>query len=147
MHHFSCILAHTSETFKHSAWDDLRRFKLNIRTGKRDGLNDFECGIIVGARRACLIKTADLLEFFCTAHLCGFAEDGLKKKKYPLSSSSLGEKALLLPGVQENNSNSHSWQSKCAVEHLWMHHMSNLDVKPWGYSSRNWGHMLTKTGQ
>ncbi len=34
--------------------DDLLKFKPSIRIGKKGDLSDFECGMIVGARRACL---------------------------------------------------------------------------------------------
>ncbi len=45
--------------------DDLLKFKLNIRMGKKVDLSDFERGIVVGARRAgmSISKTADLLGF------------------------------------------------------------------------------------
>ena len=32
--------------------DDLLKFKLSIRMGKKGELSDFECGMVVGARRA-----------------------------------------------------------------------------------------------
>ncbi len=45
--------------------DDLLKFKPSIRTGKKGVLSDFECGVVVGARRAGLSisQTADLLGF------------------------------------------------------------------------------------
>ncbi len=45
--------------------DDLLKFKPSIRMGKKGDLSDFEHGMVVGARQACLSisKTADLLGF------------------------------------------------------------------------------------
>ncbi len=45
--------------------EELLKFKLSIRMGKKGDLSDFECGMVVGARRADLSisKTADLLPF------------------------------------------------------------------------------------
>ena len=44
------------------------KFKPSIRMGKKADLGDFECGMVVGARRAGLSisETADLLGFSCT---------------------------------------------------------------------------------
>ncbi len=54
-----CISAH-----RHGQ-DDLLKFKPSIRMGKKGDLSDFECGMVVGARRAGLSisETADLLGF------------------------------------------------------------------------------------
>ncbi len=51
--------------------DDLLKFKPSIRMGKKGDLSDFECGMVVGARRAGLSisKTADLLGFSHNNHL------------------------------------------------------------------------------
>ncbi len=48
--------------------DDLLKFKPSIRMGKKGDLSNFECGMVVGARRAGLSisKTADLLGFSST---------------------------------------------------------------------------------
>ncbi len=45
--------------------DDLLKFKPSVRTGKKEDLNDFERGMVVGARRTGLSisQTADLLGF------------------------------------------------------------------------------------
>ncbi len=45
--------------------DDLLKFKLSIRMGKKGDLSNFERGMVVGARRAGLSisQTADLLGF------------------------------------------------------------------------------------
>ncbi len=45
--------------------DDLLNLKWSIRMGKKGDFSDFECGMVVGARRAGLsiVKTADLLGF------------------------------------------------------------------------------------
>ncbi len=63
--------------------------------GKKGYLSDFEREMVVGARRACLSisKTADLLGFHAQPSL-GFTENGPKKRKYPVSGSSVDENAL-----------------------------------------------------
>ncbi len=65
--------------------------------GKKGDLSDFERGIVVGARRAGLSisKTADLLGFSRTT-ISRFTENGLKKRKYPVSGSCVDENALLM---------------------------------------------------
>ncbi len=51
--------------------DDLLKFKLSIRMGKKGDLSDFECGMVVGARRAGLSisKTAKSTGIFMHNHL------------------------------------------------------------------------------
>ena len=69
--------------------------------GKKGDLRDFERGLVVGARRAGLSisEAADLLGFLPTT-IFRVTENGPKKKKYPESSTSLGENALLMPEVR-----------------------------------------------
>ncbi len=68
--------------------------------GKKVGLSDFECGMVVGARQADLSisKTADLLGYSHTN--LGFTENGPKKIKYPVSRSCVDENALLMSEVR-----------------------------------------------
>ncbi len=67
--------------------------------GKKGDLSDFECGMVVGARLAGLSisKTADT---FHTQPSLGFTENGLKKRKYPVSGSCVDENALLMSEVR-----------------------------------------------
>ncbi len=69
--------------------------------GKKGDLSDFECGMVVGARRAGLIisKTTDLLGFSCTQPSLGFTEYGPKNRKYSVSGS-VDENALLMSEVR-----------------------------------------------
>ena len=69
--------------------------------GKKGDLSDFERGLVVGARRAGLSisETADLLGFSRTT-ISRVTENGPKKRKYPVSGTSLGENALLMPEVR-----------------------------------------------
>ena len=69
--------------------------------GKKGDLSDFERGMVVGARRAGLSisETADLLGFSRTT-ISRVTENGPKKRKYPVSGTSLGENALLMPEVR-----------------------------------------------
>ena len=68
---------------------------------KKGDLNDFERGMVVGARWAGLniSETAHQLGFSPQPSL-GFTENGLKKRKYPVSSSSVGANVLLMPEVR-----------------------------------------------
>ncbi len=68
---------------------------------KKGDLSDFECGVVVSARRVGLSisEAAGLLGFHAQPPL-GFTENGLKKRKYLVSSSSLGENALLMAEVR-----------------------------------------------
>ncbi len=63
--------------------DDLLKFKPSIRMGKKGDLSDFECGMVVGARRAGLSisKTADLLGFSHTISRV-YREWSVKEKIY-----------------------------------------------------------------
>ena len=81
-------------------WERLVDIHSLIRMGKKGDLSDFERGMVVGARRAGLSisGTADLLGFSCTT--ISRVENGPKKRKYPVSGSSVGENALLMPEVR-----------------------------------------------
>ncbi len=70
--------------------------------GKKGDLSDFECGMVVGARRAGLSisKTTDLLGFFHAQPSLGFTENGPKKRQYPVSGSCVDENALLISEVR-----------------------------------------------
>lgn len=52
--------------------------------------------MVVGARPACL----EYSETFLTQPSLGFRENVLKKKTYPVSSSSLGKNVFLVPEVK-----------------------------------------------
>ena len=67
--------------------------------GKECDLSDFDCEMIVGARQGGLSisKTADHLWF---SQSLEFAENGVKNKKHPVSSSSAGKKTLLMREVR-----------------------------------------------
>ncbi len=69
--------------------------------GKKGDLSDFECGMVVGARRAGLSisKTADLLGFSHTT-ISRVYTIGPKKRKYPVSGSCVDENALLMSEVR-----------------------------------------------
>ena len=69
--------------------------------GKKGDLSDFERGLVVGARRAGLSisETADLLGFSRTT-ISRVTENGPKMRQYPVSGTSLGENALLMPEVR-----------------------------------------------
>ncbi len=69
--------------------DDLLKFKPSIRTGKKGDLS--ERGMVVGARRADLSISQLLIYWdFHTQPSLGFTENGLKKRKYPVSGSCVG---------------------------------------------------------
>ncbi len=69
--------------------------------GKKGDLSDFEREMVVGARRSGLSisKTADLLGFSCTT-ISRVYENGLKKRKYPVSGSCVDKNALLMSEVR-----------------------------------------------
>ncbi len=79
--------------------EDLLKFKPNIRMGKKGDLNNFECGMVVGARQPGLSisKTADLPGFSHTPSL-RFTENG--REKYPVSGSRVDENDLLMSEVR-----------------------------------------------
>ena len=61
-------------------------FRPNDRIGKKCDLSDFDHGMIVGARQGGLISW-----YFHAQHSAEFAENGVKNKKHPVSSSSAGK--------------------------------------------------------
>ncbi len=65
--------------------------------GKKGDLRDFECGMVVGARRAGLniSKTVNLLGFSCTT-----LSQKEKKRKCPVNGSCVDENALLMSEVR-----------------------------------------------
>ncbi len=69
--------------------------------GKKGDLSDFECGMVVGARRAgpSISKTADPLEFSRTT-ISRVYREWSKKRKYPVSGSCVDENALLMSEVR-----------------------------------------------
>lgn len=87
-------------TCKHGQ-DDLLKFKL----GEKGDFRDSECGTIVGARQTGLRISeipADQKLFYWDfpTFSVGFTKDSLKTRKYPVSSSSQGENASLVPEVR-----------------------------------------------
>ncbi len=96
--------------------------------GKKGDLSDFEHGMI-GARRADLRFQKLLIWDFHAHTILGFTENGLKKRKYPVSSSCVDKNALLMSRGHRmgrlvrddkgnSNSNKHSLQPRYAEYHL-----------------------------
>ncbi len=69
--------------------------------GKKGDLRDFECGMVVGVRRAGLSisKTTDLLGFSWTT-ISRVYREGSEKEKYPVGGSCVDENALLMSEVR-----------------------------------------------
>jgi len=61
--------------------------------GKKGDLSDFEHGMVVVARQAGVLLI--YWDFHAQPYL-GFTENGLKKRKYPVSGSCVDENALLM---------------------------------------------------
>ncbi len=65
--------------------------------GKKGDFSDFEHGMVVGARRSGLSIQKLLIYWnFHAQQSLGFTENGLKKRKYPVSGSCEDENALLM---------------------------------------------------
>ncbi len=76
--------------------DDLLKFKLSIRTGKKGDLSDFEHGMVVGADGLVWVFQTLLIYWdFHTQPSLGFTENGPKKRKYPVSGSCVDENNLV----------------------------------------------------
>lgn len=103
---------------------------------KEGDLSEFECVMVVGARWTSLStsQTANLAGFFHTFPSLGFAENCLKKWKYPGRGSSqkrLADVRWEWPDGFElrGSSNNHSLQAKHAEEHLRPHQVALLTAK------------------
>ena len=103
-----------------------------IRMEKECDLSDFDRGMIVGAREGGLSisETADLLAFSSATSL-GFAENGAKNQKRPVSSSSLGRNALLMKEVRGEGPDWSKLIERCISEQT-----THQTSKWMGYSSR-----------
>ncbi len=65
--------------------------------GKKGDLSDFERGMVVGARRLVWVFQKLLIYWdFNAQPSLGFTENGPKKRKYPVSGSSVDGNALLM---------------------------------------------------
>ncbi len=68
--------------------------------GKKGDLSDFERGMVVGADGLVWVFQKLLIYWdFHTQPSLGFTENGLKKRKYPVSGSCVDENALLMSEV------------------------------------------------
>jgi len=85
--------------------------------GKRGDLSNFECGMVVGARRVSLSisQSAQLLGFSRTTIL-GFTKNGVKREEHPVWGSPVGKNALLMLEVEGE------WADwfKLIEEQLWL---------------------------
>ncbi len=77
-------------------WRDLLKFKPSIRTGKKGDLRDFERGMVVGARLVWVFQKLLIYWDFHAQPSLEFTENGLKKRKYPVSGGCVDENALLM---------------------------------------------------
>jgi len=71
--------------------------------GKKGDLSSFECGMVVGVRRAGLSisQSAQLLRFSHTQTFLGFKKNGVKNgKTFSMQQSCGGENALLMLEVR-----------------------------------------------